>query len=314
MIGDDFAAARLASADGAVDWTYTRPGTAGNLDVAYAVAVDSSDDVIAAGTTLNVGIANDFTVVKLSGTTGTELWSHQIDGGATNKDQALDVALDAADDVIVAGFLRGLVSEDFAILKFSGATGTELWRRTIDGAAGLADAAAAVAIDADGNVLAGGSLDNAGVAVDFTVVKVAGATGDDVICGDGIVSSGEDCEDGNTQDGDCCSSTCQFEAATTVCRGAAGVCDVAETCTGASATCPADAKSTAECRGSAGICDVAETCDGINDACPADAFMAATTECRGAAGVCDAAEFCTGASATCPADAKSTAECRGSAG
>jgi cysteine-rich repeat protein len=50
----------------------------------------------------------------------------------------------------------------------------------------------------------------------------------------------EQCDDGNTLDGDCCSSTCQFESRTTVCRPATGFCDVAETCTGTSAICPAD--------------------------------------------------------------------------
>jgi cysteine-rich repeat protein len=32
-------------------------------------------------------------------------------------------------------------------------------------------------------------------------------------CGDGVIESGEQCDDGNTQDGDCCSSSCQFETA-----------------------------------------------------------------------------------------------------
>jgi cysteine-rich repeat protein len=45
-------------------------------------------------------------------------------------------------------------------------------------------------------------------------------------CGDSTVDAGEQCDDGNTNNGDCCSSTCQFEAAGTVCRSTAGVCDV----------------------------------------------------------------------------------------
>jgi cysteine-rich repeat protein len=32
-------------------------------------------------------------------------------------------------------------------------------------------------------------------------------------CGDGIVQAAEQCDDGNTGDGDCCSSTCQLEPA-----------------------------------------------------------------------------------------------------
>ncbi len=60
-------------------------------------------------------------------------------------------------------------------------------------------------------------------------------------CGDGNLEPGEQCDDGNTVAGDCCSPTCQFEPSTTVCRAAASECDVAETCTGASGTCPSDA-------------------------------------------------------------------------
>lgn len=55
-------------------------------------------------------------------------------------------------------------------------------------------------------------------------------------CGDGIVSAGETCDDGNTNDGDCCNSTCGFDAAGTACAGDGNACtddrcDGAGTCT-----------------------------------------------------------------------------------
>ena len=112
--------------------------------------------------------------------------------------------------------------------------------------------------------------------------------------------------------------TCQHPAgnAGATCRAAAGVCDVAETCTGTTTACPADAKSTALCRASAGSCDVAENCDGVNDDCPANAFQSSSVTCRASAGDCDVAENCTGAGAACPADAvrPNTFQCRSSAG
>jgi hypothetical protein len=76
---------------------------------------------------------------------------------------------------------------------------------------------------------------------------------------------------------------------------------VADTCSGSSAACP-DAKSTAVCRSAAGICDAAETCDGASDTCPADAFAPTTTQCRASGGPGDPAEFCSGSSASCPVD------------
>lgn len=96
-------------------------------------------------------------------------------------------------------------------------------------------------------------------------------------------------------------------------RCQAGECDVAETCTGTSTTCPADAfkPSATVCRPAAGVCDVAEHWTGTSNACPADGFKANTVVCRPAAGVCDVAEKCTGSSATCPVDgfASKTTSC-----
>ena len=141
-------------------------------------------------------------------------------------------------------------------------------------------------------------------------------------------------------------ATCQHPAgnAEVECRAAAGPCDVAETCTGTSTACPADAflSSDTPCRPAAGECDLAETCPGNGPDCPADAKKASGTactaddnpctldecdgtnvtcqhpagnaggECRAAAGPCDVAETCTGTSTVCPADAfrSSGAVCR----
>ena len=79
-------------------------------------------------------------------------------------------------------------------------------------------------------------------------------------CGDGTVDSPEVCDQGaaNGTTGSCCSSTCTLKATGTVCRAAAGFCDLQEVCTGSSATCPTDAKvvSGTVCRAAAGTCDI----------------------------------------------------------
>jgi hypothetical protein len=65
-----------------------------------------------------------------------------------------------------------------------------------------------------------------------------------------------------------------------VCRTAAGVCDLVENCTGSTADCPADSKSTAICRAATHECDLAERCDGSSDACPTDMVQGDGTPCR----------------------------------
>ena len=113
----------------------------------------------------------------------------------------------------------------------------------------------------------------------------------------------------------------------TVCRASGGVCDVAENCTGSSAACPADAKSTARLPCGAPASATWPRLRRASDDCPADVFRLerdvsaapsaasatsprtapdrrrrvrrtrssrSSTVCRAAAGVCDDVENCTG--------------------
>jgi hypothetical protein len=125
-----------------------------------------------------------------------------------------------------------------------------------------------------------------------------------------------------------------FEPSTTLCRSAAGECDVDDFCPGTGPDCSADIKQPAGtacpddgnscssdqcdgasdfcqhpagnagavCRASAGTCDVAESCTGTSTVCPVDTFESSATTCRLSAGECDVAESCTGSGPDCPAD------------
>jgi cysteine-rich repeat protein len=127
-------------------------------------------------------------------------------------------------------------------------------------------------------------------------------------CGDSFTDAvtGEECDDGNTVEGDGCDNNCAFscEVATQAsdCNDSLPCTD--DLCDGGTHTCshPTSGTSTL-CRPVAGRCDVEEYCNGTDTTCPADGFLASTVECRAAAGSCDVAENCTGSSAACPADA-----------
>lgn len=91
-------------------------------------------------------------------------------------------------------------------------------------------------------------------------------------CGNGVVTSGEQCDEdlATGSPASCCTAGCQLRAAGQQCRPSAGACDLPETCSGSSPTCPVDVRSTAVCRVAANACDVVESCDGVADTCPAD--------------------------------------------
>ncbi len=141
---------------------------------------------------------------------------------------------------------------------------------------------------------------------------------DGVCCDSACGGGAADCQACSKAAGGSVDGTCQMTAAGTVCRAAAGSCDVAETCTGTSTVCPADKLRSRSytCRAAAGPCDAAEKCSGSSVTCPADKLASNTTVCRTAAGSCDVVEFCSGSSPACPADQFKpvVAVCRPSAG
>ena len=96
------------------------------------------------------------------------------------------------------------------------------------------------------------------------------------ICGNGVVEPGEQCDDGNTLDGDCCSSTCQFDPAGAPCTGT-NVCLTATTCNGAG-VCGGGTPTLSACN-DGNVCTVADTC--FNGACV------------GVPNTCDDANVCT---------------------
>ena len=108
-------------------------------------------------------------------------------------------------------------------------------------------------------------------------------------CGDGIVDGGEQCDDGNTQDGDGCSSSCALEQ-----NCGDGVVNPGEECDdgnwddgdGCSSNCTIETGSTciqdaddACTAGNAGPNTTGQPCDPGNQACWSDCFTYAVGQC-----------------------------------
>jgi hypothetical protein len=146
--------------------TFDSPGVAGS---GTAAALDAAGDVIVSGY-----IGGDGIVAKLSGTTGSEIWRRQVAGDLPSVGAL--VVDPATGDVVTAGTAGG----DLLVLKLSGANGSVVWRRTIAGTADEDDIAQAVALDANGDIVAVGAVENAGSGEDLIAIKLSGATGGDI--------------------------------------------------------------------------------------------------------------------------------------
>ncbi len=190
----DFAVIKFSGVTGSELWRAVLSGTTTAFgSQARAVAVDANDDVAVAGYIANVHqvidyslLKQDFAVVKLSGLDGQVLWRQEIAGSlnpfVANNDPALAIALDGNGNVFAGGQIttNGVTYGDWAVLKFDGMSGTELWRQLINGSGNVDDAVNALVADADSNIIAAGYLVETGDGEDLTVIKLDGQSGSEI--------------------------------------------------------------------------------------------------------------------------------------
>jgi cysteine-rich repeat protein len=128
-------------------------------------------------------------------------------------------------------------------------------------------------------------------------------------CGNGIVESGEQCDDGNLLENDCCVARCtRVLRVGTPCGSdvEAGDCDRPDSCD-SEGRCRANLEPRGTpCRAAKvlGECDAGGTCDGASPECPAEGFAPFGTACRdvGTFGGCDPGGRCSGESHECSLD------------
>jgi PQQ-like domain len=175
-----FIVVKLDGATGDVLWRRELNGS-GSLyrTQVNSLVLDGAGDVVAAGSVVNAGQAEDFAVVKLDGATGTVEWRTELDGTGHYQDEAYDVVLGADGSILTAGFIYGAATfHDFAVVKLDPVAGGVTWQTTIDGRASWADGATSLAVDSRGDVVAGGRLYNRNdVWADFSVIGIDGDTG-----------------------------------------------------------------------------------------------------------------------------------------
>src|SRR5512133_156500 len=130
--GDDYQVAKFKADGSGLAWPPVSYGHAGaGDDIATAVAVDSSGNIIVTGTVWN-GVNNeDIHTVKYDGTTGAVIWEDtHVSGG---RDTATAIAVDGNNNIYVAGYaFNGTRQDDFLILKYPSTGGTPTWVELYD--------------------------------------------------------------------------------------------------------------------------------------------------------------------------------------
>jgi cysteine-rich repeat protein len=300
----------MLESDGALNWN-TFLGSSAD-DYAYGIAVDDSNNVYVTGLSNSTWgspvrpyTAGADTFAAKVDSAGVLTWNTFL--GGSGADTGRGIAVDGSGDVYVGGDadgtwgipVRAYTAEYDAFLARLDSDGGLRWNTFLGGSGG--DTGRGIAVVGSGNVyMTGWSTDTWGSPVrpytalaDTFVVQIGDApptqtpthtpTVTDTPtptpeCGNGIVEGTEECDDANTQDGDCCAASCQYET---------GSCDDGDACT-TNDTCD-----------SSGVC----VGGGPVDCAPAgDQCVSGACSCGGGP-TCSAGQRCV--SGTCVCDATS---------
>jgi hypothetical protein len=163
----DYATIKYSGA-GVPLWTnrYSGPGSC----YPRGMVVDGSGNVFVTGESFGSGGAEDYATIKYSGA-GVALWTNRYNGPGNSTDSAWALAVDGSGNVFVTGLSSGSGSGfDSATIAYSSA-GVPLWTNRYNGSGNGADAAYAVAVDSNGDVVVTGLSFGTGTDYDYVTIK-----------------------------------------------------------------------------------------------------------------------------------------------
>lgn len=137
--------------DGAPNWARRYSRTVNG--VANALAIDSTGNIYVVGSVQEGTLLSENIILLKINPTSTILWAQRFNGTGDSSDVACAVAVDADDNIYVAGSSVGATTEfDLITLKYQ-SNGAQLWAKRYSNPGSFTDMANAMALDASGNVI-----------------------------------------------------------------------------------------------------------------------------------------------------------------
>jgi len=157
--------------DGSQQWVARYNGPGNDDDEAQALALDGSGNVYVAGLSVGSGTGADYATIKY-GPDGGEEWVARYNGPGNSVDYGYGLGVDGAGNVYVTGLSYGSgTGEDYATIKYDGASGDQLWEKRYNGPGNANDEAQALVVDGVGNVYVTGWSVGYGTSWDYAIIK-----------------------------------------------------------------------------------------------------------------------------------------------
>ncbi len=156
------------NASGVEQWAAQYDDGSNSYDDAAALAIDANGNVYVTG--FSAGFGNsEYATIKYDAS-GVEQWVARYDGPIGFYDYATALTVDAHENVYVTGHSEGgATNNDYATIKYD-AFGVEQWVSIYNGPGNLYDDAAALTVDAEGNVFVSGTSDTE-IGFDYATIR-----------------------------------------------------------------------------------------------------------------------------------------------
>jgi len=149
-------------------WAQRFHGPVSSYDQALGIVVDSAGNVCVSGNSVDSQNYYDIATLKY-GSDGTPVWTNRYPGSTNFSDSVRSIAVDAADNIYVAGESAGSSpANDIITIKYS-ASGTALWTNRYNRSGTNYHQAVGLAVDSAGSALV--LVETFFAVTDYTTVK-----------------------------------------------------------------------------------------------------------------------------------------------
>ncbi len=151
-------------------WVKGYNGPGNHEDIAYAIAVDSAENVYVTGASDGAGTYSDYATIKYYAN-GDTSWIRRYNGPGDSADEASDLTIDKAGNIYVTGGSTGsLTKQDYSTIKYL-PNGDTAWVRRYNGPGNGDDVALAMTLDNSGNLYVTGQSYGSGTYMDYATLK-----------------------------------------------------------------------------------------------------------------------------------------------
>jgi len=172
----DYATIKYAPDSNVPLWVARYNSPSNNSDWAYAIAIDSNDNVYVTGTSEGSGMGHpfyDYVTIKYPPESNVPLWVARYDGPDNYDDRAYAIAIDSNNNIYVTGNSTNSGTSDYATVKYAPDSNVPLWVARYNGPDNDGDYAQAIAIDNNDNIYVTGYSKDSETVFDYATIKYA---------------------------------------------------------------------------------------------------------------------------------------------